>query len=67
VPERVLSSVSAYDYLGSVALLPVGYAIAGPLSAAIGARPMLLGGGVWVGLSSLVVLGVPAVRQLAAR
>ncbi len=67
VPERVLSSVSAYDYLGSVALLPVGYAIAGPLSAAIGARPMLLGAGVWVGLSSLVVLGVPAVRQLAAR
>ena len=39
VPTEVLSRVSAYDWAGSVALLPVGYALAGPMAALIGPAP----------------------------
>jgi MFS family permease len=41
IPPRALSRVSAYDWLGSLALLPVGFAVAGPLAAALGARTVL--------------------------
>lgn len=67
IPPNVLSSVSSYDYLGSVALLPLGYAIAGPLSGVIGIKPLLLLAGIWMLVSSLAVLAVPVVRRLEAR
>ncbi len=41
IPPHALSRVSAYDWMGSLALLPVGFAIAGPLAAALGARVVL--------------------------
>jgi MFS family permease len=41
IPPHALSRVSAYDWMGSLALLPVGFAIAGPLAAALGARTVL--------------------------
>jgi MFS family permease len=41
IPPRSLSRVSAYDWMGSLALLPVGYLLAGPLAGAIGARTVL--------------------------
>jgi MFS family permease len=36
VPERARSRVSSYDWFGSLALQPVGYALVGPLAGAIG-------------------------------
>ena len=36
VPERAQSRVSSYDALGSFVLMPIGFAVAGPLSDAIG-------------------------------
>jgi MFS family permease len=44
IPAHVLSRVSSYDWMGSLALLPVGYLAAGPLAEAIGARSVLVGG-----------------------
>ena len=41
IPPQALSRVSAYDWMGSLALLPLGFAIAGPLAAAVGARTVL--------------------------
>ncbi len=41
IPPYALSRVSAYDWMGSLALLPVGFAVAGPLAAALGARTVL--------------------------
>jgi hypothetical protein len=41
IPPNALSRVSAYDWMGSLALLPVGFAIAGPLADALGARTVL--------------------------
>jgi MFS family permease len=41
IPPQALSRVSAYDWMGSLALLPVGFAVAGPLAAGLGARTVL--------------------------
>jgi predicted MFS family arabinose efflux permease len=41
IPPQALSRVSAYDWMGSLALLPLGFAIAGPLADAVGARTVL--------------------------
>lgn len=41
IPPALLSRVSAYDWMGSLALLPAGYLIAGPAAAAVGARTVL--------------------------
>ncbi|HWE32728.1 MAG TPA: MFS transporter [Solirubrobacteraceae bacterium] len=54
IPAHALSRVSAYDWMGSLALLPVGYAIAGPLASAVGPR-VVLGVGSAIGFALLVV------------
>ncbi len=66
VPTEVLSRVSAYDWFGSVALLPVGYALAGPMAALIGVRTALFGAAAVMALEVICVLAVPSVRQLTA-
>jgi MFS family permease len=59
IPPHALSRVSAYDWMGSLALLPVGFAIAGPLAAALGARAVL---GVGAG-AALVMLSLALVPR----
>ena len=44
VPPHMLSRVTAYDWMGSLALLPVGYVLAGPLGEALGAVEVLSAG-----------------------
>ena len=64
IPPRALSRVSAYDWMGSLALLPLGYVVAGPLANAFGAR-VVLGVGSVVGLALLVLALAPrATREL---
>jgi MFS family permease len=64
VPAHVLSRVSSYDWMGSLALLPLGYLVAGPLASAFGART-LLGVGSVVGLVLLLVALLPrSTREL---
>ncbi|HEY2259013.1 MAG TPA: MFS transporter [Solirubrobacteraceae bacterium] len=41
IPPHALSRVSAYDWMGSLALLPLGFVAAGPLAAALGERAVL--------------------------
>jgi MFS family permease len=41
VPPHMLSRVTAYDWMGSLALLPIGYVLAGPLGEALGAVEVL--------------------------
>jgi MFS family permease len=67
VPPHVLSRVSAYDWMGSLALLPVGYVLAGPLGEQLGATEVLVGGSLLalVFLSSaLTVRDVRALTRL---
>jgi hypothetical protein len=44
VPPQALSRVSAYDWMGSLALLPLGYLVAGPLGEALGESLVLVAG-----------------------
>jgi MFS family permease len=44
MPPDKLSRVASYDWMVSLALLPLGYALAGPLANALGAVPVMLGG-----------------------
>lgn len=64
IPQRSLSRVSAYDQLGSVALGPVGLAVAGPVAAAIGVSQALIAGGALTGLVNAAALISPSVRNL---
>jgi hypothetical protein len=61
VPPEVLSRVSSYDWFGSVALLPVGYAIAGPLADVFTIRVTLFASTV---IMLALVLGVLSVRSV---
>jgi MFS family permease len=64
IPAHALSRVSAWDWMGSLALLPVGYLLAGPLAATFGARTVL-GVGSAIGLVLLLLALVPsATREL---
>src|SRR5262249_11718122 len=64
VPAESLSRVSSYDWFGSFVFYPVGLAIWGPVSAAIGIHPSLwLAFGLFIA-SILTLLAVPAVRRL---
>jgi MFS family permease len=44
IPADKLSRVSSYDWMVSLALLPLGYVLAGPLASALGAVEVLIGG-----------------------
>jgi hypothetical protein len=64
IPAAALSRVSAWDWMGSLALMPLGFAIAGPLAASLGARTVL-GLGSVIGLVLLAGGLIPrATRQL---
>jgi predicted MFS family arabinose efflux permease len=58
IPPHVLSRVSAWDWMGSLALVPVGYLIAGPLAELVGAR-VVLGVGSAIGLGLLAAALIP--------
>lgn len=44
IPPDVLSRVSSYDWMGSLALLPLAFVLAGPLGEAVGPRTVVLVG-----------------------
>jgi len=51
IPAHLLSRVSAWDWMGSLALLPLGYLLAGPAADAFGAVEVMVVGGL-IGLLS---------------
>lgn len=64
VPEQTLSRVSSYDWFASLAVYPVGLAVAGPIAAALGVHTVLWGTGLIQLAAILSLLLVPSVRQL---
>ena len=67
IPPRLLSRVSAYDWMGSLALLPIGYLLAGPLAGAFGARNVLAAGSAIGFVLVLLALLPSATRELRSR
>ena len=64
IPETARSRVSSYDALGSFVLIPVGMALAGPLSAAIGIDETL-----WLSVAiflaaTAIIVSIPSVRSI---
>ncbi|WSV00647.1 MFS transporter [Streptomyces sp. NBC_01023] len=67
IPEDKFSRVSAYDWLGSLAMLPLATALAGPAEQAFGRTASLWGCAGLVVLLTAAVLCVPGVRNLTRR
>ncbi len=64
VPPHMLSRVTAYDWMGSLALLPIGYVLAGPLGEALGAVEVLSVGSLIALVALAGALAVREVREL---
>jgi len=67
IPRDRLSRVSAYNWLGAMAFLPAGYAIAGPVADLIGMSTSLWIGAAWIVVSTAAVLSVRDVRRFRVR
>jgi MFS family permease len=62
IPERALSRVSSYDWLGSLVFLPAGYVLAGPAADAFGVAETLVFAAIWSLASTLFMLSLEAIR-----
>ena len=56
IPPSAISRVSAWDWMGSLALLPIGFLVAGPVASVLGPQTVLAIGSL-IGLA-LLVLGL---------
>jgi MFS family permease len=64
VPSALLGRVSSLDWLISVGLLPLSFALTGPVSGAIGAQATLIGAGLLGAIVTIAALYVPGMRTL---
>jgi MFS family permease len=64
VPSRMLGRVSSLDWLISIGLLPLSFALTGPVSAAMGAQATLVVAGIAGAAVTLAGLMVPGVRAI---
>jgi hypothetical protein len=65
IPPHLLSRVTAWDWMGSLALLPLGYFLTGPVAARFGSVHVLVVGGIIaMGVSVFGILP-PSTRSLA--
>jgi MFS family permease len=61
-PEKI-SRVAGYSWLAAMVFLPLGYALAGPLAAAVGLKTVLLVGAGWVIVSTAFVARLRPIRD----
>jgi hypothetical protein len=64
IPAASQARVSSFDYLASVTLMPVGYAVIGPAASAFGVRVTSVGATAVT--AGVVVAVLPALRGLSA-
>ena len=64
VPTDYQARVFSIDYMGTVGLLPLGMALAGPMADWLGERPLLIGISIFHLAICAAVLFVPGVRQM---
>jgi hypothetical protein len=63
VPTELLGRVSSFDWLVSVSLIPISFAITGPIAALIGAKATLIGAGALGVPATLLFLFLPGMRD----
>jgi MFS family permease len=66
IPPHALSRVSSYDWMGSLALLPLGYLLAGPIGEAIGPSEVMIAGGAIGDAIAALGFAIPDVWRLRA-
>jgi DHA3 family tetracycline resistance protein-like MFS transporter len=64
VPSELLGRVSSFDWMISIGLLPVSFALTGPISALIGVRATLIAAGIVGGAITLAALFLPGMRAI---
>jgi DHA3 family tetracycline resistance protein-like MFS transporter len=64
VPSALLGRVSSLDWLISIGLLPLSFALTGPVSSAIGVQATLIGAGVLGGVVTFAALFLPGMRDV---
>ncbi|MEN3279718.1 MAG: hypothetical protein V7607_858 [Solirubrobacteraceae bacterium] len=64
VPAALLGRVSSLDWLISIGLLPLSFALTGPVSGAIGVQATLIGAGVLGGIITFGALLLPGMRDV---
>ncbi len=64
VPGRLLGRVSSLDWFVSIGLLPLSFALTGPVAGAIGARQTLVAAGVVGAVVTLSFLFLPGMRSV---
>jgi MFS family permease len=67
VPAAVLNRISAYEIAGSLIAFPIGQALAGPVSDAVGTSHALYASAAILVAVLITMLCVPAIRHLGAR
>ncbi|MBS1893609.1 MAG: MFS transporter [Actinobacteria bacterium] len=67
VAAEQISRLAAYDWLGSFAMLPLGYLLAGLAEARVGVGPTLWAAAAIVVVATAVVTALPCVRELRGR
>ena len=64
VPSEYQARVFSIDFMGTVGLLPLGMALAGPMANLFGERPLLIGVAIFHLLICAAVLLVPGVKEM---
>lgn len=64
VPADYQARVFSIDYMGTVGLLPLGMALAGPMSDLLGEQPLLIGISIFHLVVCAAVLFVPGVKEM---
>lgn len=64
IPDQVRSRVDSYDWLISLVVMPAGYALAGPLAAAVGDAATLTGAAFVLGIPCALVVLLPGIRAV---
>ena len=67
VPAALLGRVSSLDWLISIGLLPLSFALTGPVSGALGARTTLIAAGVLGAVVTFGALLLPGMRDVEGR
>jgi hypothetical protein len=67
IPPAALSRVTAYDWFGSLAFQPLGFALAGPAAALLGVEATLWISAAWGVGSTALLIAVPDVQRVRSR
>ena len=67
VPARLLGRVSSFDWFISIGLVPLSYALTGPVAQAFGARTTLIWAGLLGGAVTIAFLFLPGMRDMEGR